>query len=141
MKATEAFKQTIEQYVISMADSNPLFAQKASNPDKNIDDCCTYILNQVQKSEVNGFTDEEIFSMAIHYYEEADLDIGGAVECEVVVNHQVKLTDEEIAQLKQKAKDKVFSDEVTRLRTTGRIQPKIQPKAETTNDELLLAFE
>lgn len=32
-----------------------LFAAKYDNPDKNIDDCVTYILNWVQKSGCNGF--------------------------------------------------------------------------------------
>ena len=126
MKTTEAFKNTIEQYVISVADSNPQFAAKAVNPKKNLDDCVTFVLNQVQKSGVNGFTDDEIYSMVIHYYEEDDIDIGNPVDCQVVVNHQVQLTEEEIAELKQKAKDKVFSDEVSRLRSSGRVQPTVK---------------
>ena len=36
-----------------------LFAAKYDNPDKNIDDCVTYILNWVQKSGCNGFCDDE----------------------------------------------------------------------------------
>lgn len=38
-----------------------LFAAKYGNPDKNIDDCVTYILNWVQKSGCNGFCDDEIY--------------------------------------------------------------------------------
>ena len=34
---------------------------------KNIDECVTHILNYVQKSGCNGFTDGEIFGQAIHY--------------------------------------------------------------------------
>ena len=127
MKTSEAFKNTIEQYVISVADSNPQFAAKAVNPKKNLDDCVTFVLNQVQKSGVNGFTDDEIYCMVIHYYEEEDIDIGNPVDCQVVVNHQVQLTEEEIAELKQRAKDKVFSDEVSRLRSSGRVQPTANP--------------
>ena len=32
-----------------------LFAAKYDNPDKNIDDCVTYILNWVQKSVATAF--------------------------------------------------------------------------------------
>ncbi|MBP9481471.1 MAG: hypothetical protein KBF15_08460, partial [Parabacteroides sp.] len=39
-----------------------------SKPEKNIDDCVTYILNEVKKSGCNGFADDEIYSMAVHYY-------------------------------------------------------------------------
>ena len=35
-----------------------LFAAKYDNPDKNIDDCVTYILNWVQKSGCNGFCED-----------------------------------------------------------------------------------
>ena len=38
-----------------------LFAKNYRNPAKNIDDCVTYILNYVQKSGCNGFTDGEIY--------------------------------------------------------------------------------
>ena len=51
-----------------------LFAAKYDNPDKNIDDCVTYILNWVQKSGCNGFCDDEIYGQAIHYYEEKDIE-------------------------------------------------------------------
>ncbi len=64
-----------------------------SDPKKNIDDCCTFIINQVRQSGCNGFADEEIYSMALHYYDEEDIDIGKPVSCKVVVNHTVELTE------------------------------------------------
>ncbi len=141
MKSSEAFKQTIEQYVISVADSNPMFAAKACNPQKNLDDCITYILNQVQHSEINGFTDEEIYSMAIHYYEEEDLDVGKPIQCQVVVNHQVELSEEEIAELKQVAKDRLISEEITRLRSVGKKVSKPKPEEQVVGDGLLFSFD
>ena len=36
---------------------------------KNLDDCITFILNYVQQSGCNGFTDAEIYSLAVHYYD------------------------------------------------------------------------
>ena len=65
-----------------------LFAAKYDNPDKNIDDCVTYILNWVQKSGCNGFCDDEIYGQAIHYYEEKDIEVGKPLNCQVSVNHQ-----------------------------------------------------
>lgn len=56
------------------------FAPRYANPKKNIDDCCTFIINQVRQSGCNGFADEEIYSMALHYYDE-DIDIGKPVSC------------------------------------------------------------
>ena len=80
-----------------------LFAAKYDNPDKNIDDCVTYILNWVQKSGCNGFCDDEIYGQAIHYYEEKDIEVGKPLNCQVSVNHHIELTEEEKAQARQEA--------------------------------------
>jgi len=77
-----------------------------------MDDCVTYILNTVQKSKCNGFADEEIYSMAIHYFDEDKIDVGKPVSCEVVVNHKVSLTEQE----KKEAHDKAMAEEVEKAR-------------------------
>ncbi len=51
-------------YLEQRAEEDTLFAKNYRNPAKNIDDCVTYILNYVQKSGCNGFTDGEIFGQA-----------------------------------------------------------------------------
>ena len=76
MNTTEYFKRTIQAYLEERAMEDELFAAKYDNPDKNIDDCVTYILNWVQKSGCNGFCDDEIYGQAIHYYEEKDIEVG-----------------------------------------------------------------
>lgn len=69
-KATDYFKQTIRTYLEQRAETDELFAERYADPKKNIDDCTTYILNQVQASGCHGFADEEIYAMALHYYDE-----------------------------------------------------------------------
>ena len=61
MKTTDHFKRTIQMYLEQRATEDALFAKNYRNPAKNIDDCVTYILNYVQKSGCNGFTDGEIY--------------------------------------------------------------------------------
>ena len=68
MKGTDHFKRTIQMYLEQRAAEDALFAKNYRNPAKNIDDCVTYILNYVQKSGCNGFTDGEIYGQAVHYY-------------------------------------------------------------------------
>lgn len=103
MKTTEVFKQTIKAYLDKRASEDNLFAQSYAKPEKNIDDCITCILNTVKKSGNNGFTDSEIYSMAVHYYDEDNLDIGKPIKCHIVVNHAVTLTDEEKRQAREDA--------------------------------------
>jgi hypothetical protein len=64
MKSTDHFKRTIEQHLNQVAIQDSLFAQTLKKENKNIDDCITYIFNQVKNSGCNGFEDDEIFGMA-----------------------------------------------------------------------------
>lgn len=54
--------------------TDPLFAPNLQKPHKNIEECILYILSEVQRSGCNGFADEEIYSMAVHYYDEDDVE-------------------------------------------------------------------
>ena len=82
-------------YLEQRAAEDVLFAKNYRNPAKNIDDCVTYILNYVQKSGCNGFTDGEIYGQAVHYYDENEIEVGKPIQCQIAVNHVVELTAEE----------------------------------------------
>lgn len=101
MKGTKEFKVTIQKYLENRAKEDQLFAKSYAKENKNIDDCVNYILNTVKSSGCNGFTDEEIFGMAVHYYDEDNIKQGNPINCQVVVNHHVELTEEE----KRKARE------------------------------------
>lgn len=76
MKGTEQFKIVIQNHLNNLASSDQLFAETLKKTNKNIDDCITYIFNQVKASGCNGFADEEVFGMAVHYYDEDDIKVG-----------------------------------------------------------------
>ncbi|MCL2738339.1 MAG: PcfK-like family protein [Bacteroidales bacterium] len=103
MKSTEHFKNTIKAYLDRRAHDDLLFAVTYAKPQKNMDDCITYILNEVHKGGCNGFADEEIYSMAIHYYDEDGITAVQPLNCRVVVNHTVELTAEEKEEARQEA--------------------------------------
>ena len=140
MKSTKAFQDTIERYLEKMAQGDHLFADKLNNPNKSIEGCVNFILSEVQKSEINGFTDEEVYSMAVHYYVEEGITEHGPVQCQVVVNHQVELTPEEIAEMRQQAKERVLADEISRLRNTGK-KPLPSVSTPAQEEQLLFAFD
>ena len=140
MKGTRAFQETLEQYLSSMAQQDQLFADKFNNPSKTMEGCVNFVLSEVQKSGMNGFTDPEIYSMAVHYFvEEGIKDVPAIKDCQVVVNHQVELTAEEIEEMRQKAKEKVLADEVIRLRNAGKKPTVVKPQQE--EEQLLLSFD
>ena len=117
MKGTDHFKRTIQMYLEQRAEEDTLFAKNYRNPAKNIDDCVTYILNYVQKSGCNGFTDGEIYGQAVHYYDENEIEVGKPIQCQVAVNHIVELTAEEKAEARQQAVRRYQDEELRRLQT------------------------
>jgi hypothetical protein len=115
MTASNPFKVTIQSYLEQYATTDELFSDKLKNPVKNIDDCITYILNTVQKSGCNGFADVEIFNIATHYYDEDKIEVGKPISGKVVVNHHVEITEEEKAEIKQKAVNEIIAEEKRKM--------------------------
>ena len=130
MNGTEQFTRTIAEYLNLRAATDPLFAPNLAKPHKNIEDCITYILKQVQQSACNGFEDEEIYSMAVHYYDEDDLDVGSPVACHVVVNHTIVLTEEEKAEARKQAILQYQAQELRRLQEPRRVKAKASTDSE-----------
>ena len=88
----EQFKQTISAYLKQRASRDKQFARKLKDPNKNIDDCCTYIINQVRKQGTAvALCDEEVYGMAVHYYDESDIQVGQETTCRIV---HTELTDD-----------------------------------------------
>jgi len=87
MKGTEQFKTVIQNYLNDLASKDSLFAQTLQKANKSIDECINYILHEVARSGCNGFADEEIFNMAVHYYDEDDIKSVKPMNTKVVVNH------------------------------------------------------
>lgn len=133
MKTTNYFKRTIETYLNERAETDELFAPVYANPKKNIDDCITYILKTVEQSGCNGFTDDEIYSLALHYYDEENIEIGKKIDCRVVVNHTVVLTAEEKKQAHDEALKRAQDEAYTKMKQT-----KSKPKLTATKNELTL---
>jgi len=135
MDTTPHFKRTIQAYLSQRAAEDILFAGTYKKVGKNIDDCCTYILNQVQKSGCNGFTDGEVYSMAIHYYDEDNIEIGKPINARVTVNHTVELTPEEKDEARKQAIQRVQNETYTRM-----AQRKPATKKESNNGQMTLIF-
>jgi hypothetical protein len=115
MKSTEHFKNTIKAYLDKRASEDALFAITYAKDNKNIDDCITYILNTVQKSGCNGFTDDEIHSMSVHYYDEDNIETGKPISCRVVVNHSVELTEAEKEEARKDAMQRATNEAYAKI--------------------------
>lgn len=89
MNGTQAFQDTIAQYLMARAEKDPMFAVKLANPSKTMEQCCQFIIGEVKKSGCCGFTDDEIFGWAMHFWDEQEIKVSEISNCRVVVNHVV----------------------------------------------------
>lgn len=111
------FKDAIKAHLDKLAEQDDFFAHFYARADKNLEDCCKYIISEVKKSGRCGFADEEIFGLAAHYYEEENDALGKIYnhQCKVVVNHEVSLSESEIAEAKKRAYEQILKEEKERL--------------------------
>lgn len=138
-KELNEFEKTIKAYLDKRAAEDELFAKRYAKEGKSIQSCCNFIISEVKKSGRCGFADDEIFGMAVHYYDEDDLGEIKAANAKVVVNHEIQLTEEEKAAAKARALARFEDDEKRRLEraagVTSAPAPKPKPKPKKTEPE------
>lgn len=64
------------------AAEDPTFAAAYAKPNKSLEECCRYIFQEVEKANTNkmnkvGCDGDEIVALAIHYYDEDDIEVKG----------------------------------------------------------------
>lgn len=129
MRGTEKFKEIIKNYLDGMAEKDELFRARYETTTRTIDEVVTYILNEVKKSGCCGFSDEEVFSMAVHVIDEPSIEIGEPLRCDVVVNCHVELTEAEKAEQKALALKRYQDEEIRKIRERN-----AKPKAKKTQE-------
>lgn len=66
------------------------FSAKMMEDKNSITQCCSWIIKQVQQSKRTAFTDDEIYGMAIHFFDEGLTDNGSHPSVRVVVPGEEK---------------------------------------------------
>ena len=76
------FEQAIKAYLDARANQDTQFAAKYANEKKSIEECCKFIEAEVCDMVANksgrqsyGMTDEEVYGLAVHYYDEPDIKV------------------------------------------------------------------
>src|SRR5699024_11252863 len=80
-----------------------------------IDGCINFIIHQGKKIGVQGYTDDEIYGLAIHYYDEDDLEECDPIDCGIVVDHKPELSNEEKQGLREQVRKEEMEKERKRL--------------------------
>lgn len=135
MKGTEHFKQIIKSYLDNRAEQDELFSAKYEAVNRPIEDIVTYIIGEVHKMGVYGLGDEDVYSLAVHAAEEADLEIGKTIACDIVVNQHIELTEAEKAEQKAMALKRYQDEELKKLQARSS-KPKAKPQVEQAGQSL-----
>lgn len=123
---TEEFEKTIAAMLNQEALQDPLFAEKLKKEGKTMSECCEYIIGEVEKSGRCGFADSEMLCMAKHYWDEDGIKPDTHGPCKVVVNHEIQLTEEEKAEAKREAMERLISENKRRMEERSRKPSKTQ---------------
>lgn len=75
-KENNPVKNAIKAYLDKRAQEDTLFAASYAKENKSIDECFEYIIGEVRKKgNAVYMSDDEVFGMAVHYYDEDDIKI------------------------------------------------------------------
>ena len=102
-------KAAIKAHLDALAQKDPLFAAVYAKPGKHMDECFAYILGEVSKEGMAVYkSEQEVYGMAVHYYEEDDLkeskiSNGERVRTAAPAEPVAPLSEEEKAKIKQEA--------------------------------------
>lgn len=118
MKPSNAFKETIKKYLEKRAQEDELFAITYKKENKNLDECCNYVMKCAKEGNCGGYSDDEVFGWAVHYYDEDDIKNIEPVSGRVVVNHTINLTEEDKAAAKDQAMKAVIEEAKVEARKT-----------------------
>lgn len=78
------FETAIKNFLDNLAKEDEMFAKTYAKENKSIKECCQYIYGEVGKMRENNakcvaLSDEEVFGLAIHYYDEDDIKVANGV--------------------------------------------------------------
>lgn len=97
----QTFKEAIKSYLDERARTDELFAKSYAKENKNLDECCSYIMGEARKrGNAVAMSDTEVFGMAVHYYDEDDIKVNklpsGTRAVASTSPQPAKLTEEDI---------------------------------------------
>ena len=77
-------KERIKDYLDERASKDELFAKSYAKPNKNIDECYHYIVEEARKqckdSDSVCISDDVVYGWAVHYYDEDNINVGKSTE-------------------------------------------------------------
>lgn len=135
----KTFKDIIKAHLDQLAQQDELFAKTYAKPGKTLDECCRYIMGEARKrGNAVCLTDDEVFGMAAHYYDEDDIEVSpadGSCRAEANDAPDVELTEEERAEARRKAIDRLAEEQYDALKKKAH-----KPRKQEQNEAQMSLF-
>lgn len=104
----------IKEYLDGRAKQDPQFATKYANEEKSVKECCEFIVGEVYHSRrgqnVVAVDDASVYGLAVHYYDEEDVEVRKIGGYQARVKTGKPATEEE--KVKHEAKVRLEMEEI-----------------------------
>lgn len=143
---SKMFERAVKAFLDDKAAKDPAFAEKYKSEKKNIADCCKFIIAEVKKSckgNEAACTDEYVYGLAMHYYDEENIKVpANAPSCRVVVPGSVELSEADKKEAREEAMRRLKEQEVQeQIRKERQWQEAAEKKAEAERKRREAAME
>lgn len=99
------FEEAIRKHLEQLAERDELFRAVFSKENKNIEECCRYILSEARKrGTAVAMSDEEVYGLAVHYYDEDNLRVPSVAAVARVATPEAKLSKKEKEEIARQAR-------------------------------------
>lgn len=125
------FKEIIKKYLDERALNDELFAQSYRKENKSIEECCRFIIGEARKKQKNGvaaMSDEEVYGLAVHYYDEDNIKVTepkNSTHVSSTVNYEP--TEEDKERAKKAALKRLEEEQLKKLRSPKKKVSTTQP--------------
>lgn len=129
------FQEAIRRYLEDRAAKDPAFAEAYANPRKSLAQCCDYICTEVKRTGRVAMTDEEVYGLAVHYYDEEN---PGKIEAGLAKNARIVMP--ELGEDQKKRLEKEAAEDYKRnvIKALGERQRKVREIAANKRKEEMM---
>lgn len=110
-KENQSFKMAIQSYLDQRAKEDNLFATSYAKPNKNLNECCDYIIGEAKKrgGSAVAMTNDEVFGLATHYYDEDNINVKKQSNCKVTNSEKLKKEKQPLEQPLPKEESPIYT--------------------------------
>lgn len=88
------FKNTIKNHLDELAKVDNSIKEILLKPNKSIEECCNYIIQEVKRKNYTAVADEDVYAIAVSYYKDDSIKDVKVENAHVVVPSNVSVVEE-----------------------------------------------